>query len=198
MGRKNWCRVPALHLKRPDRRGSAGSESPWRSSPDSPPFSPEWTRPGPFSPLQVVVAPSSRAGCPAASGPCRARHGCAWTPGSADGSHRVLAAMGLWPKRCVAGTPGSTSRARDRREAWVASCRTAAGSLRCFRGPGAVPSPRGSCLRSGTSPWPAGAFGVLSRARVATIGVTRQLPLGSGPSHRVRRCPRSPPVRTLV
>ena len=41
----------------------------------------------------------------------------------------------LWaccgPNSVLPGPPGSTSRARNPREAWVASCRTVAGSLRC-------------------------------------------------------------------
>ena len=39
--------------------------------------------------------------------------------------------MGLWPKRCVAGTARRDFAGVDPREAWVASCRTVAGSLRC-------------------------------------------------------------------
>ena len=58
----------------------------------------------------------------------------------------------LWargPNGVLPGPPGSTSRASNPREAWVASCRTVAGSLRLpLRDRGAVRSPRGSCLRS--------------------------------------------------
>ena len=40
-------------------------------------------------------------------------------------------ATGLWPERCVAGTARLDFAGVDPREAWVASCRTVAGSLRC-------------------------------------------------------------------
>ena len=38
---------------------------------------------------------------------------------------------GLWPERCVAGTARRDFAGVNPREAWVASCRTVAGSLRC-------------------------------------------------------------------
>ena len=125
----------------------------------------KWTRPGPFSPLQVVVAPSSRAGCPATSVPRRSCHGCAWTPGSADGSHR--GASSLWAcgaNGVLPGPPGSTSRAWSPREAWVASYRTVAGSLRCPCGTGEpCGRPVVACRRSarprgqrGIGLWPVG------------------------------------------
>ena len=150
----------------------------------------QWTRPGPFSPLQVVVAPLKPRGMPAASGPCRSCHECARTPGSADGSHRV--ASSLWaggPNGVLPGPPGSTSRARNPREAWVASCRTVAGSLRCPCGPGAVRSPRGSCLRSAR---PRGRRGIgLGPVGVALAGCPRFALARMSP----RRRPPSPPVR---
>ena len=43
----------------------------------------------------------------------------------------LLAAMGLWPNGVLPGPPGSTFAGFDPREAWVASCRTVAGSPRC-------------------------------------------------------------------
>ena len=79
---------------------------------------------------RLVVAPCSRAGCPAASGPRRRRHGGAWTPGAPMDRIGCLQLRACGPNGCVAGTARATSRAGNPREAWVASCRTVAGSLR--------------------------------------------------------------------
>ncbi len=141
------------------------------------------TRSGLFSPLQVVVAPCSRAGCPAASGPCRHRHGGAWTPGSADGSHRV--ASSLWacgPNGVLPGPSGATSRAGNPREACglLPHCRRiAALPLRAW---GPCVRPGVACLRSGTSPWPAGNRSMASR-RCACRRVA--------PGSRLRGCRRA-------
>ena len=83
---------------------------------------------------------------------------------------------GLWPERCVAGTAGSTSRAGTRgRYGWPPA---ALSQDRCvaLAGSGGCAAPRGSCLRSGTSPWPAG-------NQVWPVGVAL-----AGGSLRVARC----------
>ena len=60
------------------------------------------------------------------------------------------------------------------REVWVASCRTVAGALRGPCGPGGCAAPRGSCLRSGTSPWPAG-----NRVWPASVALAGGVPVGA-------------------
>ena len=102
----------------------------------------------------------------------------AWTPGSFDGSHRIASL--LWacgPNGVLPETAGSTSRAGTRgRYGWPPA---ALSQARCvaLAGRGAVRSPRGSCLRSGTSPWPAGnrfmASRRCARRRVAPVRAPR-------------------------
>ena len=87
--------------------------------------------------MQVVVAPLKPRGMP-----CRIR----------SMSHSSRLRLDAWKRRWIAsvasslracgpngvlpGPPGSTSRAWDPREAWMASCRTVAGLLRCPCGTG--------------------------------------------------------------
>ena len=79
------------------------------------------------------------------------------------------------------------------REVWVASCRTVAGALRGPCGAAGCAAPRGSCLRSGTSPWPAG-----NRVWPASVALAGGVPVGA-----LRGCLRGggrwcPPVRFRV
>ena len=127
----------------------------------------------------------------AASRPCRVRHGCAWTPGSADGSHRLLRHYGLLARTvCCRDRP---ARLRGRQPAGGVGGllphrrRIAALPLRDRR---AVRSPRGSCLRSGTSPWPAG-------NRVYGQSALRS-PEGRSRSRFARMSPRRRPPSTPV
>ena len=118
------------------------------------PVQSRWTRPEPFSPLQVVVAPLKARGMhlliPSTSRSSRNTHGRPEAPMDRIG---LLAAMGLWPKTvCCRHRPARLRGLGTRgRHGWPPA---ALSQDRCV--PGAVRSPRGSCLRSGTSPWPAG------------------------------------------
>ena len=98
----------------------------------------------------------------------------------------LLAAMGLWPKRCVAGTARRDFAGSDPREAWSASCRTVAGSLRSGSravAPWWLPS-------VGTSPWPTG-----NRFRASRRCACRRVAPGRACADVAARRPPSPPVR---
>ena len=121
------------------------------------PRSVQWTRSGPFSPLQVVVAPLKPRGMP-----CRIPSMSQLSRLRTDAWKRRWIASGACCYGLVAQTVccrDRPARLRGRRPAGgtgglLPHCRRIAALP--LRDRGAVRSPRGSCLRSGTSPWPAG------------------------------------------
>ena len=114
----------------------------------------------------------------AASGPCRVRHGCAWTPGSADGSHRVLRRYGLVAQTvCCRDRPARLRGLGTRgRRGWPPAalsqdrCVALARSGSRAVAPWWLPS-------VGTSPWPMGnrvrASRRCARRRVAPVRALR-------------------------